>query len=101
MPALILTVLALLLILWWLGEPYWQVRNRQRLRDQPFHAAWRDILKRRVPYVRALTADLQLQLKKHIQVFMAEKAFISRMCWAMLQHPARIFQQGTLQAMQP
>jgi Mlc titration factor MtfA (ptsG expression regulator) len=29
-----------------------------------------------VPYVRAMPADLQLQLKQHIQVFLAEKAFI-------------------------
>jgi Mlc titration factor MtfA (ptsG expression regulator) len=76
LPALILTVLALLLVLWLLGEPYWLERKRQRLREQPFPAAWRAILKRRVPYVRALPADLQLQLKKHIQVFVAEKAFI-------------------------
>ena len=76
MPALILTVLALLLVMWLLGQPYWQARQRQRVYEQPFPAAWRDILKRRVPYVRALPADLQLQLKKHIQVFLAEKAFI-------------------------
>ena len=101
MPALILTVLALLLVMWLLGQPYWQARQRQRVYEQPFPAAWRDILKRRVPYVRALTADLQLQLNKHIQVFMAEKVFIARMCWAMLQPLARVFHQGTLQAMQP
>jgi Mlc titration factor MtfA (ptsG expression regulator) len=76
LPALILTVLALLLVMWLLGQPYWQARQRQRVYEQPFPAAWRDILKRRVPYVRALPADLQLQLKKHIQVFLAEKAFI-------------------------
>jgi Mlc titration factor MtfA (ptsG expression regulator) len=33
-------------------------------------------LQRRVPQVRQLPTDLQLQLKKHIQVFIAEKAFI-------------------------
>ena len=38
--------------------------------------AWREILRRRVPYFRSLPADLQLQLKKHIQVFLAEKSFI-------------------------
>lgn len=76
MPALIVSLLALLFVLWLLGEPFLIERRRRQLRAQPFPAAWRDILKRRVPYVRALPADLQLQLKQHIQVFLAEKAFI-------------------------
>ncbi len=76
MPALIFFCLALLLILWLIGQPWLTERRRQRIRARPFPAAWRDILKRRVPYVRALPADLQLQLKQHIQVFLAEKAFI-------------------------
>ncbi|HEY5800682.1 MAG TPA: M90 family metallopeptidase, partial [Burkholderiaceae bacterium] len=49
---------------------------RNAARRQPFPPAWRDILKRRFPYFRTLPADLQLQLKKHIQVFLAEKKFI-------------------------
>ena len=76
MPALLLTGLALLLILWLLGEPFWIERQRQKIRQRPFPAAWRAVLRRRVPYVRALPADLQHQLKQHIQVFVAEKTFI-------------------------
>lgn len=76
MPALIISALALLLILWLLGKPYLLERKRRRLRARPFPAAWRSILQQRVPYVRALPPDLQLQLKQHIQVFVAEKAFI-------------------------
>ncbi len=76
MPAFIIFCLALLLVAWFIGEPWLADRRRQRIRAQPFPAAWRDILKRRVPYVRALPADLQLLLKQHIQVFVAEKAFI-------------------------
>ena len=76
MPAFIITCLGLLLVLWFVGQPWWVERKRQTLRAQPFPAAWRDILKRRVPYVRRLPADLQLRLKQHIQVFLAEKAFI-------------------------
>jgi len=75
-PALIFFCLALLLILWLAGEPWLTERRRKKIRARPFPAAWRDILKRRVPYVRALPADLQLQLKQHIQVFIAEKVFI-------------------------
>ena len=76
MPAFILTSLALLFVLWLLGEPYLTERKRQRIRARPFPSEWRDILKQRVPYVRSLPADLQLQLKRHIQVFLVEKTFI-------------------------
>lgn len=73
---LILSGLVGLLVAWLLGQPQLVARRRRRLRHRPFPDAWRAILKRRVPYVRALPADLQLQLKQHIQVFLAEKPFI-------------------------
>lgn len=76
MPAFIITCLGLLLVLWFAGQPWWQERRRQAVRRQAFPAAWREILKRRVPYVRSLPADLQLQLKQQIQVFVHEKLFI-------------------------
>lgn len=76
MPALIVSCLALAFVLWLLGQPYLTERKRRRLRERPFPAAWREILKHRVPYVRILPVDLQLQLKRHIQVFLAEKTFI-------------------------
>jgi Mlc titration factor MtfA (ptsG expression regulator) len=76
LPALILSCLALLLVFWLLGQPYWQEHKRKKIRARPFPAKWRNILKRRVPYVRLLPADQQLRLKQHIQVFLAEKAFI-------------------------
>ena len=60
---------------WWLPT-WWVARRRQQLRGQVFPAAWRKILRRRVPLVRRLPVDLQLQLKKHMQVFIAEKAFL-------------------------
>ncbi|CAN5908569.1 zinc-dependent peptidase [soil metagenome] len=76
MPIAIVLGLTLLLVLWLIGEPWWVERRRERLRRQPFPAAWRTILRKRVPYVRMLPADLQLQLKRHMQVFLAEKPFI-------------------------
>jgi len=76
LPALIVSSLALLLVIWLLGQPWLTERRRERVRKQPFPEAWRAILKRRVPIVRTLPADLQLELKRHIQVFLAEKAFI-------------------------
>ena len=59
-----------------LVQPWWAGRRRARLRAQPFPAAWRRILRRRVPAVARLPPDLQQQLKGHIQVFLAEKPFI-------------------------
>ena len=76
MPALIISLLALLFVLWLLGQPYLTERRRQKIRVQPFPVAWRAVLQQRVPYVDALPADLQRQLQQHIQVFLAEKAFI-------------------------
>jgi Mlc titration factor MtfA (ptsG expression regulator) len=59
-----------------LSFPRWVEFRRRRLLRNAFPAAWRKILRQRVPLVRRLPVDLQLQLKKHIQVFIAEKAFI-------------------------
>lgn len=73
---LIVTGLAALWIAWLVTEPWFTERRRARWRALPFPAEWRAILRRRVPYVRALPADLQLQLKRHMQVFLREKAFI-------------------------
>lgn len=50
--------------------------RRQRITRRPFPAAWRDILRRRVPLARELPAAQQLRLKKHVQVLLAEVPFI-------------------------
>ncbi len=71
-----LWVVALLVVIALAGEPTWVAWRRRRLRSRPFPDAWRDILRQRVPYVRRLPADLQLQLKRHMQVFLAEKQFV-------------------------
>ncbi len=68
--------LMLLLVAALAGQPLLTAWRRARIRRRPFPAEWREILRRRVPYVRHLPADLQLQLKKHMQVFLAEKPFI-------------------------
>ncbi len=59
-----------------LAHPWWTERRRARLRALPFPPAWRRILRRRVPAVARLPADLQRRLKGHIQVFLAEKPLI-------------------------
>jgi hypothetical protein len=53
-----------------LGQPWWQRRRRAKLRAQPFPAAWRAILRQRVPAVARLPADLQQRLKRHMLVCM-------------------------------
>jgi Mlc titration factor MtfA (ptsG expression regulator) len=74
-PLIIAGVLALV-VGWLAGGPLLVAYRRANLRRRPFPEAWREILRRRVPYFRLLPADLQLQLKKHIHVFLAEKPFI-------------------------
>ncbi len=76
MPLLFLALLTLVVLAAVFLPPVWRAYRREKIQQQPFPAAWRQILKHRMPYFRALPADLQLQLKKLIQVFVAEKQFI-------------------------
>lgn len=74
---LLLAAAALLGALAWLWGPPLAVEiRRARIRRQPFPRAWREVLQRRWPGWQQLPADLQLQLKKHTQVLLAEKPFI-------------------------
>jgi Mlc titration factor MtfA (ptsG expression regulator) len=75
-PLLFFIALAGLAAGWLVGPPLLRSLRRERIRRQPFPAAWRDILRRRMPAFARLPADLQLQLKKHLQVLLAEKPFI-------------------------
>ena len=70
--------LAVVLVLtgWLWGPSMWAAQRRWRLRRRPFPHAWREVLQQQMPYFRRLPADLQLQLKKHIQVLVAEKPVI-------------------------
>ena len=74
--ALTILALGLGIAAWLMSEPARTSRRRRRLRARPFPAAWRDLVRRRVPLVNRLPADLQLQLKGHVQVFLDEKQFI-------------------------
>jgi len=71
-----MSLVAVLAMAWFWGQPLLGEWRRRRIRRQPFPAEWRQVLRRRVPYFHTLPADLQLQLKKRIQVFLAEKPFI-------------------------
>ncbi len=76
MSFLIFVALAVGFVAWLLARPWLLERRRARLRGQPFPAEWRPFLQQ-LPLVRGLPADVQLQLKAHIQVFLAEKPFIA------------------------
>lgn len=75
-PLLIVVIPALLFAAWLFFEPQRRAWQRRRILARPFPEAWREILRVRVPYIRRLPADLQLQLKQLIKIFLAEKAFI-------------------------
>jgi Mlc titration factor MtfA (ptsG expression regulator) len=56
--------------------PRWRAWRRERWAARPFPAAWREILRRRVPLYRRLPTHLQRQLRRHLRVFLAEKPFL-------------------------
>ncbi|MBL0712033.1 MAG: zinc-dependent peptidase [Colwellia sp.] len=68
--------IGVLLIGYSVAKPYWREYQRNKIRNQPFKKEWCQILQQRMPYFRKMPADLQSQLKQHIQVFLAEKSFI-------------------------
>jgi Mlc titration factor MtfA (ptsG expression regulator) len=76
LPMLFVAAIALLAAAALVAQPWLTERRRARLGAQPFPAAWRRILRRRAPLVARLPPELQLRLKRHIQVFLAEKPFI-------------------------
>lgn len=75
-PLLLLCLLAGLAAAWLVGPRLWAGLRRSRIRRQAFPPAWRDILRRRMPLYSKLPTALQLRLKKHVQVLVAEKPFI-------------------------
>ena len=70
------TLLALSVAAWLWGPPLLAALRRARVRRQPFPASWREVLRRRMPAFARLPTDLQLRLKKQVQVLLAEKPFI-------------------------
>lgn len=75
LPILIISLVALSLIGYVLLKPIWVRLRREKIKSQPFPREWRQILKVNVPYFYTMPVDLQLQLKQHILVFLAEKKF--------------------------
>ena len=76
LPMLVLVGAAIVAVVALIAQPWWAERRRARHWAKPFPATWRRILRRRVPIVTRLPLELQLRLKRLIQVFIAEKPFI-------------------------
>ncbi len=75
-PILIISIIVIGLIGFILVKPKWIEYRRDKIKAQPFPKEWRLILKRNVPYFYSMPADVQLQLKQHVLVFLAEKQFL-------------------------
>jgi len=75
-PLLLLATALLGALAWLWGPPLALEIRRARIRRQPFPRAWREVLQRSWRGWQHLPADLQLQVKKHTQVLLAEKPFI-------------------------
>ena len=67
---------AALVIGWLIVQPALRERRRRRLRAAPFPAAWRAILRRRVPRYATLPHDERRELERLMAVFLAEKDFV-------------------------
>ncbi|MDT8991298.1 zinc-dependent peptidase [Curvibacter sp. APW13] len=73
---MLLVVVGAALVAYWAWGPRWLAWRRARLGAQPFPAAWRQIVRQRVPLVARLAADVQQGLRQRMQVFIAEVPFI-------------------------
>ena len=62
--------------LWIALAPVLQARRRRRIRQRPFPAGWQAILRRELPFLERLPAELRRELEGHVQVFLDEKRFI-------------------------
>ncbi|MDE2081466.1 MAG: zinc-dependent peptidase [Burkholderiales bacterium] len=75
-PLAFLSSLALAVAAWLVGPGLAARWRRQRVLRRPFPAAWREILRRRMPLYARLPPDLQQRLKQRAQLLIAEKPFI-------------------------
>ena len=74
-PIFITSLIVSALITYIVFKPLWINHKRNKTKARPFPKEWRYILKRNIPYFYSMPADLQLQLKQHLLVFLEEKKF--------------------------
>ncbi|PIS10679.1 MAG: hypothetical protein COT73_08075 [Bdellovibrio sp. CG10_big_fil_rev_8_21_14_0_10_47_8] len=54
----------------------WKNWRRKKIKMRPFPPTWEKTIERLVPYYQSLSATDRLELRGHIQVFLAEKSFL-------------------------
>lgn len=74
-PIVIISLVVFSLISYVVFRPKWLEFKRNKIKKRPFPNSWREILKRNLPYFYSMPADIQLQLKQHLMVFLQEKQF--------------------------
>lgn len=74
----IFLLIAAFAIFWIATSSYRKKIKRDKVREQAFPAEWRTILRKNVPFFYKIPADLQLQLKDKMKVFLSEKQFVGR-----------------------
>lgn len=74
-PIILLVLASISGIAYVILKPRWINAQRIKVASQPFPKAWRLILKQYLPYFYSMPADVQLQLKQRILVFINEKQF--------------------------
>lgn len=68
-------LLLLAIILGALAAWLWPAYQRKQALNEPFPAEWRKILAKNFPVYRRMPADLQLQLRQRIKLFLHQKQF--------------------------
>ena len=69
-------IVAIAVLAWLLGSPWWRQRQRAARMAQPLGADSRDIIARNVPAARRLPVELRARLDGLIGSFLAEKGFV-------------------------
>jgi MtfA peptidase len=76
LPLFLLIGLVLSGAAWLVAPPLWQAWQRRRLTSQAFPAAWRRMLRRRMPLYLRLPAAQQRQLQRHVQLMLGTVPFV-------------------------
>ncbi|WP_251357839.1 zinc-dependent peptidase [Kangiella sp. TOML190] len=75
---LIIIAISAFAIYWIITSSKRKAKQRKSIASIPFPAQWRKILRKNLPFFYQMPADLQLQLKDKMQIFLAEKQFVGR-----------------------
>ena len=75
-PLYIFLLLCVVLIAWIATSSYRKRKKRIAISSQPFPKEWRQILRKNLSFFYKIPADLQLELKDKMKIFLSEKQFV-------------------------